>query len=270
MAGRFLLGTQGWNHPGWSGSFYPHNAKISDFLDVYTRAFPTVEIDSTFYAIPAEPVVAGWRERAPAGFTFALKVPQEITHERRLVDVEPRLTRFLKRVSLLEDRLGPLLAQLSPDFRVTDATRAILRDFVNSLPSGFQWAIEFRQPHWLTPDVLDLLRSRNVALVLTEGRWIKRAVVLDQALEPTANFGYARWTAPARKAHPAALAVDRHRELSTWAAALKPLAEQVDVVYGYFSNQFQGHAPGSARQMQRLLGIDPVEPSMLREQAELF
>jgi uncharacterized protein YecE (DUF72 family) len=79
----FLLGSQGWNHPAWVGPFYPHNAKPADFLPLYARAFSTVEIDSTFYAIPAEPVVAGWRDQVPAEFIFALKVPQEVTHERR-------------------------------------------------------------------------------------------------------------------------------------------------------------------------------------------
>ncbi|MBI4502791.1 MAG: DUF72 domain-containing protein [Gemmatimonadetes bacterium] len=270
MGATFLLGTQGWNHPGWTGSFYPYGAKTQDFLSLYAKAFPTVEVDSTFYAIPAEPVVAGWREHAPPGFLFALKVPQEITHERRLVDVEQRLARFLYRAKGLEDRLGPLLLQLSPDFRATDTTRGILRAFVRSLPTGFQWAMEFRQPQWLTPDTMDLLRGRGVALALTDGRWIKRGIVLDLALEPTADFAYVRWTGTPRKATPGGEPVDRTRELAVWAGALKPLADRVRAVYGYFSNQFQGHAPASARQMQRLLGIEPVEPSMLREQAELF
>ena len=123
MAGRLLVGTQGWNHPGWTGSLYPHGTKALDCLSLYARAFPTVEVDSTFHAIPAEPVVAAWREHTPPEFVFALKVPQEITHEKRLVGVEQRLARFLHRVKGLEGRLGPLLMQLSPDFRATDATR---------------------------------------------------------------------------------------------------------------------------------------------------
>ena len=117
---------------------------------------------------------------------------------------------------------------------------------------------------------MDLLRGRNVALVLTDGRWIKRGIVLDLALEPTADFVYVRWSGAARNAGAGGAPADRTRELTLWAGALRPLAERVGAVYGYFGNQFQGHAPASARQMQRLLGIQPVEPSMLREQAELF
>jgi uncharacterized protein YecE (DUF72 family) len=271
VAGRYLFGTQGWDYPGWAGAFYPHGTRSGDMLGFYARAFPTVELDATFYAIPAEPVVAAWREQSPPGFTFALKVPQEITHERRLADVDQRLARFLKRVSGLGDRLGPLLIQLSPDFRSTESTRGVLQRFLRSLPGEFRWAIEFRQPQWLTTEILDLLRSAKVALALVDSRWIKRGVVLDVALETTADFAYVRWSGPARKGVDVARTpVDRTRETTVWAEALRGLGERVGTVFGYFSNQFQAHAPASARLMQKAMGIDPVEPSMLREQAELF
>ncbi|MBI4420584.1 MAG: DUF72 domain-containing protein [Gemmatimonadetes bacterium] len=270
MAG-ILLGTQGWNHPAWVGPFYPHGSKAGELLPTYARAFSTVEIDATFYAIPAEPIVAGWREQAPPGFTFALKVPQEITHEKRLVDVDQRLARFLHRVRGLGDRLGPLLLQMSPDFRPTEAMRGVLKSFLATLSSEFRWAIEFRQPHWLSSETMDILREHRVALTLVDGRWIRRGVVLDLALEPTSDFSYVRWMGPARKlTDHSRVQVERTRELTVWANALRVLAERVGVVYGYFHNHFQGHAPASAREMQRLVGIEPVEPAMLREQAELF
>ena len=271
MAGQILLGTQGWNFPDWVGPFYPHGAKTVDFLSVYGRAFPTVEVDSTFYTIPAEPVVASWREETPPGFTFALRLPQEITHEKRLVDVGPRLTRFLNRVSALGDRLGPLLIQLSPDFRSTDASRETVRTFLQGLSRDFRWAIEFRQPQWLSAAMIDLLREINVALALADGRWIKRGILLDLAIEPTADFGYFRWSGAARKTpDQARTPVDRTREMAVWGDAVRTIAERVKAVFGYFSNRFQGHGPASARQLQQQLGITPVEPSMLREQAELF
>jgi len=241
-------------------------------LGFYGRAFPTVEVDSTFYAIPAEPVVAGWRDQTPAGFVFALKVPQEITHEKRFVDVDQRLARFLNRVSPLQDRLGPLLIQLTPDFRSTESNRLVLRGFLESLPADFRWAVEFRQPQWLSPDIVDLLRRRNVALALADGRWIKRGIMLDLAIEPTADFGYVRWSGQVRKGAPAEgrPAPDRAREIGVWVDALRSLGERVGTIYGYCGNHFQGHGPTSARQLQKQLGITPVEPMMLREQAELF
>ena len=241
-------------------------------LALYARAFPTVEVDATFFSIPASRVVAAWRQDVPPDFLFALKVPQEITHERRLVDVDQRLARFLNRVAALEDQLGPLLIQLSPDFRANQGTREILSRFVDSLSSDFRWAIEFRQPQWLTSEVLEQLRRRNVAVALTDGRWIKRGLMLDLALEPTADFGYVRWTSPLapRKTPLGAEPPDRTPELGAWATALRPLAERVNAIHGYFSNHFQGHGPASARAMQQLVGEHSVDPSMLREQAELF
>jgi len=91
------LGTQGWNYDAWVGPFYPDGTRAADFLTLYARAFDTVEVDSTFYAIPPERTVRGWAERTPANFRFALKLPQEMSHERRLRDVDDLLELFLDR-----------------------------------------------------------------------------------------------------------------------------------------------------------------------------
>ena len=75
MKGRIYLGTQGWNYEGWTGSFYPSGTKTKDTLGLYSKIFDSVEIDSTFYAIPAEGAVRGWEERTPHGFKFSVKLP---------------------------------------------------------------------------------------------------------------------------------------------------------------------------------------------------
>lgn len=271
MSGLVLLGTQGWNYPDWVGPFYPPGTRAADMLRVYSRGFSTVEVDSTFYALPAEAVVRSWRERVPDGFIFALKVPQEITHEKRLLGVEPLLHRFLGRVGALGTAMGPLLVQLSPEFRPTRANRDALRAFLELLPSRFRWAVEFRHSGWLDAETLALLRTCGVALVLADGRWIKRGIVLDLAIEPTADFAYVRWMGEHRRiadfSHPQ---IDREREFAAWAQALEALASRVRTVYGYFNNQYQGHSPASARAMQRLLGQAVVAPELLQEQVELF
>ena len=64
---RLYLGTQGWSYPSWVGPFYPQGTSTSKFLDYYATQFNTVELDTTFYAIPRESTVKGWRERTPAG-----------------------------------------------------------------------------------------------------------------------------------------------------------------------------------------------------------
>jgi uncharacterized protein YecE (DUF72 family) len=240
-------------------------------LRLYARAFNTVEVDSTFYAIPADVIVQSWRDRVPDDFIFSLKVPQEITHARRLVDVEQLLHRFCGRASALGPALGPLLVQLSPEFHPNAGNREALRAFVEELPEQFRWAVEFRQPGWLDAETLDLLRGYNVALVLADSRWIRRGLVLEMAIEPTADFAYVRWMGERRRIMDfSRVEVDRDEELTAWAQALKALGERVTSVFGYFNNHYQGHSPHSARSMQTLLGMAPVEPELLQEQVELF
>ncbi len=269
--GAVHLGTQGWAYPGWVGSFYPAGTRPPDMLGVYARAFRTVEVDTTFYGLPASAVVREWAARVPADFRFALKVPQEITHSRQLVDGDDLLGRFLDRARLLGDRLGPLLIQLSPAFRADDDNRRILADFLAKLPAGFRWAVEFRDPRWIVPRTAELLRTRKVALTLADGRWIRRRTMLDLASQPTADFAYVRWMGSGRRVvdYPR-LQTDRERELTMWAVAIDHLRARVRDVFGFFNNHFQGHSPGSVRRLQELVGEEAVGPSQVRDQGDLF
>jgi uncharacterized protein YecE (DUF72 family) len=265
------VGTQGWNYPAWVGPFYPSGTQSAHMLGLYARAFTTVEVDSTFYAAPAEPVVRGWAARVPADFVFALKVPQQITHEHRLVDVSEPLERFVARARLLEHRLGPLLIQTPPDWAPTADTRAALVDFLPQLATDLRWVIEFRDPRWLDDATLGLLRAHLVSLALVEGRWVKRDRMLALAAEPTADFAYVRWMGPDRALKDYShVQVQRDQELALWGEALDALRSRVREVFGYFNNHFQGHSPESARNMQTRLGLPTVDPAALRDQRELF
>lgn len=271
MIASVRLGTQGWNYPAWVGPFYPPGTRRPDMLAVYARAFATVEVDSTFYAIPAEPVVRGWRARVPPDFRFALKVPQQVTHEARLVGAGEVLARFLARADLLEAHLGPLLVQLPPDFTPTPAAREALAAFLTGLPRGYRWAIEFRDSGWITQETLDRLQAANVALTLTDARWIRRAWMLKLADRPTADFSYVRWLGPDRRITDySRIQVERDPEQEAWAQALHALGNRVREVYGYANNHWQGHSPESVRRLQGRLGLPVTDPARLRPQAELF
>lgn len=271
MAAVVRIGTQGWNYPAWVGPFYPAGTRSADMLGLYSRAFPTVEIDSTFYAAPAEPVIRGWGARVAGDFVFALKVPQEITHERRFLDVAETLARFVARASLLEGRLGPLLIQTPPDWAPTPDTRAALADFLPQLAPNLRWVLEFRDPRWLDDQTLWLLRTHAVSLALVEGRWVRRDRMLALAAEPTTDFAYVRWMGPDRAlTNYSHVQVQRDREIGLWTDAIEALRARVREVFGYFNNHFQGHSPESARTMQARLGLPVVDPVSLRNQAELF
>ncbi len=266
---RVRLGTQGWNYPAWVGPFYPPGTKPPDFLPLYSRAFDTVEVDATFHATPPEQVIRGWAEKVPAGFIFALKLPQELTPGGPRADAADGLRLFCDRARLLGARLGPVLVQLGPDFG-PEQWDAVER-FLAALPAGVRWAMEFRQRAWVGPRLLGLLREHRVALTLVEGRWLPREEMIDLAIHPTADFAYVRWMGTGKRIEDfSAVQVNRDRELSVWALALAALAARVSTVYGYFSNHFQGHGPASARAMQQLIGLKPVEPQALGPQASLF
>lgn len=269
MPSRILIGTQGWNYDAWVGSFYPEGTRAAEFLSVYARAFDTVEVDATFYAIPPEKTVRGWADRTPGHFTFALKLPQEITHERRLRDAEDATALFLERARELGGKLGPILIQLGPDFGPSELPA--LAAFLPTLPRDLRFAVEFRQRGWVHEGVVALLAEHHVALALTDARWIPRRTMLQLAERPTADFAYVRWMGPNRDiVDYSRLQHDRTRELEAWAQAILALAQKVTAVYGYVNNHFAGHSPASVRQLQRLLGQRPVDPSELGEQMSLF
>ncbi|HEY0970693.1 MAG TPA: DUF72 domain-containing protein [Gemmatimonadales bacterium] len=269
MSATIQIGTQGWNYDAWVGSFYPTGTRSADFLSVYARAFRTVEVDSTFYATPASRTVRGWYERTPPGFTFALKLPQEITHERRLRDAEDATALFFDRARELEDRLGPVLVQLGPDFGPEELPA--LAEFLPLLPRDVRVAVEFRQRGWIQEGVLALLAGHGVALALSDGKWIPRRQLLALAAHPTADFAYVRWMGPDRSLTDfSRIQVDRSREVEAWSTALWGLSQRVRSVYGYVNNHFAGHSPATARDLQRLLGQKPVDPGELGEQMTLF
>jgi uncharacterized protein YecE (DUF72 family) len=268
MAGSVHLGTQGWNYDAWVGSFYPPRTRATEFVTVYARAFDTVEVDSTFYAVPSAKTVRGWAARTPAHFRFALKMPQEVTHERRLRGCADVARAFLDRARELDDKLAAVLLQFGPDF--TPAELPALAEFLPTLPPDIRFAVEFRHRGWIYDGVLALLGEHGVALALTDGKWIPRKQMFALAERPTADLVYVRWLGNREIVDFSRVQVDRTRELEGWAAVIARLERDGRTIYGYFNNHFSGHSPASARDLQRLLHQSPVDPEQLGEQMTLF
>ena len=267
-----LIATQGWRYPAWVGPFYPLGTRSAEFLPTYARAFRGVEVDSTFYAAPDANTMRGWAGLTPRDFTFALKMPREITHERRLADADDALKEFLDIARELGPKLGPILIQMGPDFAPDELPA--LEHFLPRLPRDLRFAVEVRQRRWMRretlPDLLSLLTEQGVALALSDGKWIPRETMMDLAERPTADFSYVRWMGPDRDITDfSRVQFDRSEEIGAWAEVLKRVAHTRDV-YGFFNNHFAGHSPASAREMQRLLGQHPVDPVSLRAQGSLF
>jgi uncharacterized protein YecE (DUF72 family) len=269
VSAKIRLGTQGWNYDAWEGPFYPEQTRASDYLTVYARAFDTVEVDSTFYATPAESTVKSWVERTPAGFEFALKMPQEVTHEHRLRPVTNVETEFYERARQLGEKLGPILVQLGPDFDPSELPALV--DFSARVPTDLKVAIEFRHRGWITEGVVALLRDRNIGIALVDGRWLARKTMRALALQPTSSFAYIRWMGPNRDIIDySRVQADRTYEMDLWTETIKEMSSKVETVYGYVANTFSGHSPASVRELQSRLGQTPVSPELLGEQMSLF
>ena len=267
-----LIGTQGWNYAAWVGPFYPRGTQVAEFLPMYARAVRAVEVDSTFYAVPDPRAVRAWAERTPPDFTFALKMPRDVTHELRLRNAEDLVRDFIDRARELGPKLGPILLQMGPDFAPEELPA--LEQFLPRLPRDLRFAVELRDSRWMgrdvLPQLLELLARHGVALALSDARWIRRETMLKLAESPTADFLYVRWMGPDRKITDySRLQFDRSAEIRAWREVLERVAHTKDV-YGFFNNHFAGHSPANAREMQRLLGQEAVEPEMLSGQRSLF
>lgn len=116
MPAPLFIGTSGWTYP-WRGIFYPDDLPIPDFLAFYAQHFATMEVNSSFYHFTLLKTIEKWRSQTPETFRIWVKLHREITHERRLVDVEAPLRKWLGRFLTLGPRLGPVLIQLPASFR---------------------------------------------------------------------------------------------------------------------------------------------------------
>lgn len=270
------VGCQGWNYDDWvtgpgARVFYPQGTRNPEMLEVYARAFETVEVDSTFYAIPPITTFEGWAKRTPANFTFSLKLPREITHERALGDGSIVIVEeFCERARLLKDKLASVLIQMPPQFELTKENGLALRAFLPSLPRDIRFSIEFRSTDWLKQSVLDFLAEHNVSMALVEGQWIAPEDNWRLAEHPTADFVYVRWMGARNLTRFDQVARPQDENLLLWSDAIARLQKRVFRVYAYFSNFYEGHAPASANKLKRLLGQTIVEAADLEDQPSLF
>ena len=243
--GTLLLGTSGWDYPEWEGAVYPRRG-VTDKLRYYAGLFPAVEVNSTFYRLPAPSIAASWARRTPARFRFAAKFPKTITHELRLERTEAELERFLAVLAPLRSA-GKLLAallQLPPSLPFEPGK---VRAFYAGLPRDLPVAVEFRERSWLVPESYALLREFGLAHVIVDGPH------LPVALEVTAPFAYVRW-----HGHGEPVWYDytyTASELSAWVPRIHQLQQETEVVYGFFNNHFRGDAAANCRTLAEQLGV---------------
>lgn len=233
-----FVGTSGWSYATWRPKFYPEGMKAKDFLRFYAERFGTIEINYTFNHLPTEKVVAEWIAATPAGFVFALKASQQITHRMQLREPAETLPIFFERARPLGGRLGPVLFQTPPWVKRDDDRLAM---FLAALPRDVRCALEVRDPSWYVEDVYELLRTAGVALVHAEGEKAPSPVETIGAIAP---FAYVRLR---NAAGYGAAAVD------AWAKRLGEMRDAGKDVYAYFRHDEDGANALSAMRLRDLL-----------------
>lgn len=256
------IGCSGWDYPHWRARFHAAEIPRAQWLEGYARSFDTVELNNSFYRLPAPETFARWAARVPEAFVFAVKASRYLTHVKRLKDPAEPIARLLSHAEHLGSRLGPLLYQLPPRW-MPDVQR--LSTFVATLPrfspgdeappvGPLQHVIEFRHETGVTDEVLALLARHGVGLCLHD---MPGGPVGMAARAVTSDVVYVRFHGATHKYS------GRYADavLDDWAAFLRPHVRAGRHVYAYFNNDLDAQAPVDAQRLRdRLADAAPPDP----------
>lgn len=210
-------------------------------LEFYSRQFDTVELNNSFYRLPTEVAFDNWRQSTPADFVFAVKASRFLTHQKKLKDPANALENLLPRASRLSTKLGPILFQLPPRWRVNPGR---LEGLLEALPRDLRCAFEFRDLSWIRPDIDKLLARYGAAFCIYE------LAGYHSPLTVTAEFTYVRLHGPGLGKYQEAYSSDRLRR---WSRQVEEWAKELASIYIYFDNDQAGYAARNALELKRLV-----------------
>jgi uncharacterized protein YecE (DUF72 family) len=240
-AARLHIGTSGWQYDHWRGPFYPLDLPKSRWLAYYSQQLACIEINSSFYGFPSPKAIRSWLDAVPAGFRFALKASRYITHRKKLKDCGEPLQRFLDWCGYFGDRLGPVLFQLPPRWRVNPDRLAA---FLDLLPPDLDCAFELRDPSWHTKAVYDLLAARRSAFCQFEIGGLRAP---DRI---TADMIYIRLHGPGEDAYCGSYP---DKILKGWVERVCRWLEEGKEVWLFFDNDEAGYAALDALRLSSML-----------------
>ena len=237
---RIRIGCSGWNYKHWRELFYPKGLAASRWFAFYAEHFDTVEINNSFYRLPAAETFDKWREQAPPGFCYAVKANRFLTQAKKLKDCEEPLGRMMPPFRHLGDRLGPILYQLPPSLNLNLER---LESFLQLVPKDVTNVFEFRDKSWYAPETLALLERFGAALCVHDmpgsasERW---------AVGPAA---YVRFHGATRKYW------GRYSDeaLLSWTDWIVEQARGGRQVWCYFNNDIDGHAIHDAQTLKAMV-----------------
>jgi uncharacterized protein YecE (DUF72 family) len=230
-------------YDSWRGPFYPDRLPKRAWLQHYATRFSVIEVNNSFYHLPAQGTFERWRVESPEGFLFVLKASRYITHIRRLRDAGEPVGLFWSRASLLGRKLGPVLFQLPPNFR---ADAGVLRAFLDVLPGAMRPAFEFRDDSWRRDAVLEALDAKGAAWVMADRPGWRVPLIV------TGGWAYVRFH-QGQPTHPRYT----RSKLRTWAERIVSLPARE--TYAFFNNDELAAAPEDARTLADLLSDKNLE-----------
>ena len=262
------IGTSGWSYKDRAGALYPEGCTPKDRRAHYATRFDCVEVDSSFYAVPAAKTILSWAERTPEHFRFALKVPGAVTHgaanSRPVLDKVLReeggvLGAFLENAALLGDRLGPVVFQF-PYFRKDGLEAGDFLDrlarTLEELPPGLRYVVELRNKGWIGRHYLDILSRHGVAAALIDHPYMPEPAQQLAMGMVTTDFTYLRLLgdryAIEKKTRTWEKAVeDKVARVGQWAALLREITTRHGAgrAWAFANNHFAGHGPETGSQL---------------------
>ena len=241
MPAKVWIGTSGFYYEHWRGVLYPEKLAKSHWFEFFTQKFDTVEMNSTFYHLPKAKTVEHWDEKSPENFLFSFKISRVVTHYKKLQDVRSDLYLFLHLLKPLHYKIAAILVQLPPSLH---KDLKLLTDFLDLLPAGWPFVIEFRHESWYEKEIYELLAHYGVAYCWHDyGR-------KEIPTVPTADFVYIRLHGPS--GHYQGSYDDE--SLRLWAGRIRDSRAQNREVFVYFNNDMEGNAVRDAWRLREILG----------------
>jgi uncharacterized protein YecE (DUF72 family) len=300
------IGTASWTDPGFLEDWYPKELPASKRLRWYADHFNLVEVNATFYALPAARVVERWCEETPDDFIFDVKLPKLLSRHAMQAkflppDLRPRVSarngvveltptserlvaqRLLREIQPLREtgKLGAFLLQLSPAFR-PKAHRIEELDSLVELFSGYTLAMELRNRDWVIgerfAEMRDYCQQRKIALVLVDAPQSEHFTVmpnLDCVTDP--QLGYLRLHGRNEAAYIRGRTVAERfnydyspAEVKEIAARLRAIEKEVERLHVIANNNRSNYAPKLAEALRQELGLRRRLQEKPEKQGQLF
>ncbi len=246
MQGGIYIGISGWSYYDWKGIFYPGDLKSADWLTYYSKYFHITEINSSFYHLPREKTVLGWKDKVPPKFLFCPKMSKYLTHVTKLKDPEEPLARFFEVFDVVRKQLGPVLIQLPPSLKYEESLATNFFEILKRDYSNYSFAVEARHNSWIGNEAFALMKKYKVGWVISQS-----GVGFPYSEQVTAKNIYIRFHGPGK------LYASSYSEemLQEYADKIANWCNTGHSIWVFFNNCYNGVAIDNANTLKKMLGL---------------